>query len=226
MAALDKVAIDPDAVLGDIPAGATVLVGGFGDSGVPFFLLESLARTSKGRLTVVSNNCGTGESGLALLFKHRLVAKILASFPTQPGNHHFQSAIEDGSAELHLVPQGTLVERLHAGAAGLGGVLTPTGVDTLLAAGKATCSIEGRRYLLEMPISGDVALVRAAVADQRGNLRYRRAARNFNAVMAKAARFTIAEVDQVVPVGAIDPDDVHTSGAFVDAVVVREAAFQ
>ncbi len=196
-------------------------MGGFGDSGVPFHLLNELSDLPVRNLTVVSNNCGTGERGLAALFKAGLVSKIVASFPVQPGNEQFRQAYESGLTELELVPQGTLVERLRAGAAGLGGVLTPTGVGSKLSVGKPTYAINQHDYLVEEALRGDVALVRARVADPYGNLRFWRAARNFNPVMAMAADYTIAEVDEIVEVGMIDPDDVHTPGVFVDAVVVR-----
>jgi 3-oxoadipate CoA-transferase alpha subunit len=218
-----KVVGSADVAVAVIQSGATVLVGGFGDSGVPFQLLEALARRCIPRLTIVSNNCGTGEHGLPELFKNRMVSRVLASFPIQPGNHHFRDAHAAGITSLELVPQGTLAERLRAGGAGIGGFFTPTAAGTALAAGREVRIIDGRPHVFEHPIRGDVALVRAHVSDGLGNLRYRRAARNFNPVMAMASRWTIAEVDEIVEVGAIDPDDVHTSAPFVDALVLRSA---
>jgi 3-oxoadipate CoA-transferase alpha subunit len=200
--------------------GDTVLVGGFGNAGVPELLIASLVRNGRRDLTIVSNNCGTGESGLALLFKYGLVSKVCASFPSQAGNDHFLSRLQDGTCELELVPQGTLVARLDAAAAGLGGVLTPTGVGTELTAGKEVTVIAGRAYVFDLPLRGDVALVASYRADEAGNLRYRGSARNFNPVMAMAARVTVAQAVIVGPPGTIDPDDVHTPGVFVDRVVV------
>lgn len=208
--------------IGEVRDGDTVMVGGFGDAGVPFVLLDALVERGIRDLTVISNNCGTGERGLARLFAQRLVRKVYASFPAQAGNHHFVDAFRSGTTELVLVPQGTLVERIRAAGAGLGGILTPTGVGTLLAGGSEVMRVKGKEYLLELPLGADVALVKAHVADEAGNLRYRRSSRNFNPLMAMAARWTVAEVERVVPVGAIDPDDVHTPGVFVDRVLSPE----
>lgn len=203
----------------DVRDGDTILVGGFGEVGVPLELLEALAERAPRRLTIVSNNCGTGERGLALLFKLNLVGHVCASFPSQPGNHHFKSQYEAGECTLELVPQGTLAQRLWAGASGLGGLLTRTGVGTALAAGQESHTIAGVQYLVATPLRGNVALVRAHRADERGNLVYRRAARNFNPVMAMAAARTIVEVDEIGAAGEIDPDSVHTPGVFVDRIV-------
>lgn len=216
---IDKVVASVDEAVADVKDGDVVLVGGFGNGGVPMHLVEALARLGRRGLTVVSNNCGTGEVGLALLHKHRLVSKACASFPAQAGNHHFVAAYESGVCQLELIPQGTLAERLRAAAAGLGGFFTPTGAGTDLAAGKETREIDGRTYVFEKPLRGDVALVAAHRGDRFGNLRHRRSSRNFNPVMAMAARLTIAQVEEVVPAGALDPDDVHTPGIFVDKVV-------
>lgn len=216
---IDKVVGSPDEAVADVRDGSVVLVGGFGNVGVPVRLIEALVRLGRRDLTVVSNNCGTGEAGLALLFKHHMVSRACASFPAQAGNHHFAAAYQSGECELELVPQGTLAERLRAAAAGLGGFFTPTGAGTELMAGKETREIDGRLHVLERPLRGDVALVRAHRGDRFGNLRHRRSSRNFNPVMAMAAMLTIAEVEEVVPPGSIDPDDVHTPGVFVDRVV-------
>ena len=216
---IDKVVASVDEALAGVRDGDVVLVGGFGNVGVPGRLIEALVRLDRRDLTIVSNNCGTGETGLALLFKHHLVSRACASFPAQAGNHHFVAAHRSGECELELVPQGTLAERLRAAAAGLGGFFTPTGAGTDLMAGKETREIDGRLHVFERPLRGDVALVAAHRGDRFGNLRHRRSSRNFNPVMAMAARLTIAEVEEVVPPGSIDPDDVHTPGIFVDHVV-------
>ena len=216
---IDKIAPSIEAAVAEVRDGDTVLVGGFGSSGVPARLIEALAGLGRRNLTVVSNNCGTGEDGLALLFKHHLVSRACASFPAQAGNHHFRAAFESGECQLELIPQGTMAERLRAAAAGLGGFFTPTAAGTELAAGKETREIDGRTYVFEKPLAGDVALVCAQLGDRLGNLRHRLASRNFNPVMAMAARLTIAEVERVVEPGEIDPDDVHTPGIFVDRVV-------
>ena len=216
---IDKVVASVDEAVAGVRDGDVVLVGGFGNVGVPVALIEGLVRLGRRDLTVVSNNCGTGETGLALLFKHHLVSRACASFPAQAGNHHFVAAYESGECALELVPQGTLAERLRAAAAGLGGFFTPTGAGTDLMAGKETREIDGRLHVLEVPLRGDVALVVAHRAVRFGNLRHRRSPRNFNPVMAMAARLTIAQVEEVAPPGSIDPDDVHTPGIFVDRVV-------
>ena len=216
---VQKVWPTAEAAVTGLAAGATVLVGGFGDVGVPFALLAAVAALGIGSLTVVSNNCGTGERGLALLFKHGLVRKVCASFPAQAGNHHFKAAFDRGEVELELIPQGTIAERLRCAGAGLGGFYTRTGVGTELAAGRETRDVGGVTHLFELPLSGDVALIAADIADEAGNLRFRRAARNFNPIMAMAARLTIVQAGKVVPVGALDPDDVHLPGVFVDRVV-------
>ena len=203
----------------DIPDGACVLVGGFGDVGVPFALLEAVASHGIRDLTIVSNNCGTGERGLALLFKLGLVRKISASFPVQAGNHHFKAAFERGEVELELIPQGTIAERIRCAGAGLGGFYTRTGVDTELAAHREIRELNGVAHVLEMPLRGEVALIAANVADEAGNLRFRRSARNFNPIMAMASHLTIVQANHVVAAGTLDPDDVHLPGVFVDRIV-------
>lgn len=214
----DKFEADVDAVLKGVGDGMTLLVGGFGGSGVPYHLIHAVAERGLHDLTLVANNCGTGEHGLSELFGAGCVRRVVASFPTQDGNNRFLDAYHRGEVEVELVPQGTLVERLHAGASGLGGVLTPTGVGTILAAGRQLMNLNGRTYVLELPMRGDVALVHASVADHAGNLRFRRSARNFNRLMAMAADLTIVEADKVVETGCLDPDDIHTAGVFVDWV--------
>ena len=202
-----------------VKSGDTILVGGFGDIGVPLQLVHALAELDVRDLTLVSNNAGTGEIGLSRLFKNRQVSRVIASFPTQAGADHFKAAYERGEVQVELVPQGTLAERLRAGGSGVAAFFTPTAYGTELANGKEVRMIDGRGYVYERAIVVDVALVKARPADRYGNLRYRLASRNFNPLMAMAARHTIAEVTQIVDAGVIDPDDVHTPGVFVDQVV-------
>ncbi len=202
-----------------IKSGSVILVGGFGDIGVPLKLVEALSGQGVRDLTLVSNNAGTGERGLSLLFKHGMVSKVIASFPSQAGADHFFAAYKRGEVTVELVPQGTLAERLRAGGSGLAGFFTPTGYGTELTEGKETRVIDGRGYVYESAIKGDFALVKAKWADRFGNLRYRLASRNFNPLMAAAARHTIVEVEEVVPLGAIAPDDVHTPSVYVDQIV-------
>ena len=202
-----------------IRSGSTVLVGGFGDIGVPLELVAALADHDAQHLTIVSNNAGTGEVGLSLLFKNRQVSKVIASFPSQAGADHFFAAHAEGGVEVELVPQGTLTERLRAGGAGLAGFFTPTGYGTELTRGKETRVIDGRGYVYEKALTGDFALISANQVDPFGNLRYRLANRNFNPLMAMAARHTIAQVRERVELGAIGPDDVHTPGVYVDQFV-------
>lgn len=206
--------------VGGVRDGDAVMIGGFGEVGVPFALIDALVERGLRDLTVIANNCGVGERGLAALFKHRMVRRVYASFPAQAGNRHFVESFESGQTELVLVPQGTLAERMRAAGAGLGGVLTPTGVGTLVAEGKQLIEIDGKRFLLEKPLPADVALIRAHVADTSGNLRYRLSSRNFNPVMAAAARHTVAEVASLVTLGELSPDDIHTPGVYVDRLFV------
>jgi 3-oxoadipate CoA-transferase alpha subunit len=211
---------DADAALRGVPDGATVLIGGFGRAGMPFALIDALVRNGARELTVVNNNAGNGTTGLAALLAAGQVRKVICSFPRQTDSFVFDELYRAGKVELELVPQGTLAERIRAGGAGIGGFYTPTGVGTPLAEGKEVRTIDGRDYLLELPIRADVALVRAHRADEMGNLTYRKTGRNFGPVMAAAARLTIVEVDHVLPTGALDPEAVVTPGIFVDRVVV------
>ena len=218
---INKVVGSVDEAVADIFDGAVLLCGGFGGRGVPTRLIPAVARLGVRNLTVVSNNLGMGKPGdLGELFRNHQVRKACATFPLRPGADAFREAYERGEVELEVIPQGTLAERLRAAGAGIGGFYTPTGVDTILAEGKEVREIDGRLYLFERPLAGDFALIHARQADRLGNLRYHRAARNFNPVMAMAGRVTIAEVEELVPVGALDPEDVHTPGIFVDRVVV------
>lgn len=216
---IDKQTRDVREAVKHIESGSVVLVGGFGDIGVPLELVAALSERPVRNLTLVSNNAGTGNHGLSLLFKNRQVSKVIASFPSQPGADHFFAAYAEGGVQVELVPQGTLAERLRAGGSGVAGFFTPTGYGTELTQGKETRIIDGRGHVYETAIRGDYALVAAERADRYGNLRFRLASRNFNPLMAMASRHAIAQVRQVVPTGAIDPDDVHTPGVFVNQIV-------
>jgi 3-oxoadipate CoA-transferase alpha subunit len=215
---------DVDAAVAGIPDGATVLIGGFGRAGLPFALIDALRRTGARDLTVVNNNAGNGNSGLAALLAAGAVRKIVCSFPRQSDSFVFDELYRAGRIELEVVPQGNLAERIRAGGAGIGAFYTPTGVGTLLAEGKEVRTIDGRDYVLEYPIRADVALIRAYRADTMGNLVYRKTGRNFGPIMATAAELTIVEVSEVLPVGGIDPEVVVTPGIYVDRVVVAEPA--
>ena len=203
----------------DTPDGATVLIGGFGAAGQPVALIEALLASDARDLTVVSNNAGNGDHGLAALIRDRRVRKIVCSFPRQSDSWHFDAAWRAGEIELELVPQGNLAERIRAAGAGIGAFFTPTGFGTALAEGKETRVIDGKGYVLEYPLRGDVALIAAHRADELGNLVYRKTARNFGPIMAAAAARTIVQVDQIVPVGALDPEHVVTPCLYVDRVV-------
>lgn len=209
-----------DEAVAGIPDGATVLVGGFGTAGQPVELIDALIRTGARDLTIVNNNAGNGDGGLAALLAAGQVRKIICSFPRQSDSYVFDELYRAGKVELEVVPQGNLAERLRAAGAGIGGFFTPTGVGTPLADGKETRSIDGRDYVLEYPLRGDFALVKAHRADTMGNLVYRKTARNFGPVMATAAHTTIVQASEVVPAGDIDPEVVVTPGIFVDRVVV------
>jgi 3-oxoadipate CoA-transferase alpha subunit len=218
-----RVATVTDAVAG-IEDGATVLVGGFGASGVPVELVHALLDRGTTDLTVVTNNAGSGETDVAALLRERRVRRIVCSYPRSAGSVWFEERWRAGEVELELVPQGTLSERMRAAAAGLGGFFTPTGADTRLAEGKEVRVIGGRRHVFEEPLPGDVALVKAARADRWGNLVYRTAARNFGPTMAAAAALTVVQVDEFVELGELDPEAIVTPGIFVDRVVRVEVA--
>ena len=212
-----------DEAVAGIEDGATILVGGFGLAGMPFDLVDALIRQGARDLTIVSNNAGNGEVGLAALLKAGQVRKILCSFPRQADSYVFDGLYRAGKIELEVVPQGNLAERMRAAGAGIGAFFCPTAVGTLLAAGKETREIDGRTYVLEYPIKGDYAFVSAHQADTLGNVVYRKTARNFGPVMATAARTTIIQVHEVVPVGTLDPEAVITPSIFVDRIVPVEA---
>ena len=216
---IDKVAATVAEALAGVRDGSVVLVGGFGTAGIPNELIQGLIEQGARDLTVVSNNAGNGDSGLAALLKAGRVRKIICSFPRQADSWVFDELYRSGRIELELVPQGNLAERIRAAGAGIGAFYTPTGFGTELAAGKETREIGGRMHVLEWPIHGDVALVKAERGDRWGNLTYRKAARNFGPVMAMAAKATVASVHEVVPLGAIDPEVVVTPGIFVSRLV-------
>jgi 3-oxoadipate CoA-transferase alpha subunit len=209
----------PDEALAGIRDGATILIGGFGTAGQPVELIDALIRTGARDLTVVNNNAGNGDLGLAALLAGGQVTKIICSFPRQADSYVFDALYRSGKIELEVVPQGNLAERMRAAGAGIGAFFSPTGVGTPLAEGKEQRTIEGRDYVLEYPIRGDVALIKAHRADTMGNLVYRKTARNFGPVMATAASTTIAQVQSVVEAGGLDPEAVVTPGIFVDRVV-------
>ena len=214
-----EVSPSADEAVAGISDGATVLIGGFGVAGMPFDLIDALIRQGATDLTVVSNNAGNGDAGLAALLAAGRVRKIICSFPRQADSHVFDALYRAGRIELELVPQGNLAERMRAAGAGIGAFFCPTGVGTPLAEGKETRVIDGRTYVLEYPIRGDVALIKAETADRMGNLVYRKTARNFGPVMAMAASMTIAQVRRIVDPGVLDPEVIVTPGIFVNRIV-------
>ena len=207
-----------DAVAG-IADGSTVLVGGFGMAGMPVALIDALIAQGATDLTIVSNNAGNGDTGLAALLAAGRVRKVVCSFPRQSDSYVFDRLYREGRLELEVVPQGNLAERMRAAGAGIGAFFCPTGVGTPLADGKETRTIDGRDYVLEIPIKGDVALIGAHAGDPMGNLVYRKTARNFGPVMATAAAMTVAQVTCIVATGDIDPEAVVTPGIYVDRLV-------
>jgi 3-oxoadipate CoA-transferase alpha subunit len=208
-----------DAAVADIGNGATIMIGGFGLAGQPVELIDALLRKKPKNLTIVANNAGNGDAGLALLIEAGCVKRILCSFPRQVDSHHFDAAYRAGKIELEVVPQGNLAERIRAAGAGIGAFFTPTGFGTLLAEGKETREINGRHFVLEYPIHADFALIKAYKADEMGNLVYRKTARNFGPIMATAAKTTIAQVSEILPTGALDPEVIVTPGIFVQRIV-------
>ncbi|MFB7779163.1 3-oxoacid CoA-transferase subunit A [Streptomyces bauhiniae] len=208
-----------DEAVAGVQDGSTVLVGGFGMAGMPVALIDALIRQGAKDLTVVSNNAGNGDTGLAALLAKGRVRKVVCSFPRQADSWVFDGLYRSGRVELEVVPQGTLAERLRAAGAGIGAFFCPTGAGTLLAKGKEVREIGGRLQVLEYPISADIALISAHRGDRMGNLVYRKTARNFNPVMATAATTVIAQVHEVVEAGQIDPETVVTPGIFVDRMV-------
>jgi 3-oxoadipate CoA-transferase alpha subunit len=221
---IDKTVASLEEAVAGIHDGATVMISGFGGAGQPAELIDALIAQGAKDLTIVNNNAGNGDTGLAALLKAGRVRKILCSFPRQTDSYVFDELYRAGKLELELVPQGNLAERIRAAGAGIGAFFTPTGFGTLLADGKETRRIDGRDYVLEYPIHADFALVKALRGDRWGNLVYRKTARNFGPIMASAAKCAIAQVDEIVELGAIDPEAVVTPGIFVKRVVRVGAA--
>ncbi len=207
-----------DAMAG-ISDGATVLIGGFGTAGIPNELIDGLIEQGAKDLTIVNNNAGNGDTGLAALLKAGRVRKIICSFPRQADSYVFAELYRSGKIELELVPQGNLAERVRAAGAGIGAFFCPTGFGTQLADDRETREINGKRYVLEYPIHGDVALIKAERGDRWGNLTYRKAARNFGPVMATASSRTIATVHEIVELGQMDPETIVTPGIFVKSII-------
>ena len=216
---IDKISESLEAALHGVADGATVMIGGFGGAGQPNELIDALIAQGARRLTIVNNNAGNGETGLAALLKTGRVRKIICSFPRQVDSHVFDGLYRAGTLELELVPQGNLAERIRAAGAGIGGFFTPTGYGTELAKGKETRQINGRMHVLEFPIHADLALIKAERGDRWGNLVYRKTARNFGPIMAMAARLTVASVHEIVELGALDPEHIVTPGIFVQRIV-------
>lgn len=221
---IDKTTWTLASAVADIPDGATVMIGGFGTAGMPDELIDALIDHGARGLTIINNNAGNGDTGLAALIANRRVKKVVCSFPRQSDSWHFDKAYQAGEIELELVPQGNLAARIQAAGAGLGAIFTPTGYGTELAEGKETREIDGRQYVLEYPIRADFALIKAHRGDRWGNLVYRKAARNFGPIMATAAATTIAQVAEVVELGALDPEHIVTPGIFVQRVVATGGA--
>jgi len=220
---IDKTYETLERAIADVHDGATVMIGGFGNAGMPSALIDALIAQGARELTIVNNNAGNGDTGLAALLAAKRVRKIICSFPRQTDSHHFDALYRAGEIELELTPQGNLAERIRAAGAGIGGFFTPTGYGTLLAEGKETRLIDGRHYVLESPIHADFALIKAHKGDRWGNLVYRKTARNFGPIMAMAAKVTIAQVSEIVPLGELDPEVIVTPGIFVQRVVKEGA---
>lgn len=216
---LNKVIESAAKAVSNITDGSTILIGGFGLAGQPAELIDALVERNAKDLTIVSNNAGNGETGLALLLKSGCVRKIICSFPRQHDSYIFDDLYRAGKIELEVVPQGTLAARMQAGGSGFGAIYTPTAYGTLLAEGKETRTIDGVDYVLEYPIKADFALIKAFKGDRWGNLTYRKAARNFGPIMAAASKHTIAQVGEVVELGVLDPEHIVTPGIFVHEVV-------
>src|SRR5215212_3678911 len=216
---IDKILPSTAAALAGVRDGSTVMIGGFGGAGQPNELIDALIAQGARDLTIVNNNAGNGEQGLAALLKAGRVRKIICSFPRQVDSYVFDELYRGGRIELELVPQGNLAERIRAAGAGIGAFFTPTGYGTELAKGKETREINGRMYVLESPIHADLALIKAERGDRWGNLVYRKSARNFGPIMAMAAKTTIASVHDVVALGELDPEAIVTPGIFVQRVV-------
>jgi len=219
---INKIATSVAEALAGVQDGSTVMIGGFGTAGIPVELIAGLIEQGAKDLTVVNNNAGNGDTGLAALLATGRVRKIICSFPRQADSHVFDGLYRSGKLELELVPQGNLSERIRAAGAGIGAFFTPTGYGTELARGKETREINGKHYVLEYPIHGDVALIKAECGDRWGNLTYRKTARNFGPSMAMACRQTIASVHEIVELGGLDPEAVVTPAIFVSKIVKIE----
>ena len=216
---IDKIKASAAEALADVKDGSTVMIGGFGTAGMPFTLIDALIAQGAKDLTIVANNAGNGDTGLAALLKAGRVRRILCSFPRQSDSWVFDGLYRAGKIELEVVPQGNLAERIRAAGAGIGAFYCPTGHGTLLAGDRETRRIDGRDYVLEFPIHAEVALIKAYKGDRWGNLVYRKTARNFGPMMAMASKNTIAEVTEIVELGALDPEAIVTPGIFVQSVV-------
>lgn len=220
---INKIVDSMAAAVDGLKDGASIMISGFGDAGAPAELIEAVIDQGATDLTIISNNAGAGEVGIAALMKANRVRKVICSFPRQAASHHFEARYRAGEVELELVPQGNLAARIEAAGAGLGAIFTPTGYGTLLAEGKETREIDGRHYVLEYPIHADFALVKARAADRWGNLVYRKVARNFGPIMARAAKTTVVQVAEIAELGALDPETIVTPGIFVNRVVLSSA---
>lgn len=216
---IDKTKLSIQESMSAIADGSTIMIGGFGSAGQPTELIDALIEQGSKELTIVNNNAGNGDKGLAALLKAGRVRKIICSFPRQADSYEFDKLYHAKQIELELVPQGNLVARIEAASAGLGAIFTPTGFGTLLAEGKETRHINGKNYVLEYPIFADFSLIKAFKGDRWGNLVFRKSARNFGPIMAAAARCTIAQVQEIVPLGELDPEHIVTPGIFVQHVV-------
>jgi 3-oxoadipate CoA-transferase, alpha subunit len=214
----EKIVNSLDAAVADIPGGARIMFGGFGGAGFPNNLIRALANKGIKNVFAISNNCGTGDGELGIMFKNGQIKHVICSFPG-PHSNHFQERFAKGEVTCELVPQGILCERMRAAGAGLQGFYTTVGAGTEVGVGKEERVLDGKRCILEMPIHADFALIKAEKADELGNLTYRLAARNFNPIMATAAKTTIVEVDEIVPVGSIAPENVITPAIFVHKIV-------
>lgn len=222
---MNKVFSSPEEAVADIADGSTIMFGGFGVTGIPFTLIRALCKKGTKNITAVSNSPGgrLEDSDLSILFRNRQIKKIIASYPVYADKVNvFEQQYLKGEVELEMVPQGTLAERIRAGGAGTAGFYTPTGIGTIVAEGKEKRTFDGKEYLLELALRADFALIKAHKADRMGNLTYRMSARNFNPVMATAAKVTIAEVDEIVEVGQLDPETIITPGIFVKRIVKGE----
>jgi 3-oxoadipate CoA-transferase alpha subunit len=219
---INKIAASVAHALVHVKDGSVIMIGGFGTAGIPLELIDGLMAQGARDLTVVNNNAGNGDTGLAALLKSGRVRKIICSFPRQADSHVFDKLYRSGQIELELAPQGNLAERIRAAGAGIGAFFTPTGYGTDLAQGKETREINGRNYVLEHALHGDVALIKAERGDRWGNLTYRMAARNFGPVMATACKMTVASVHEIAALGELDPEQIVTPGIFVQHVVKIE----